>query len=146
VTKFSVSSKGINNHTSLTNLFVSFFAENYTVGFELDKKSDTWKEDMEERERKTMKNLFYKIKRAVNILLLYSDSFPLPPEDPGKYKEILRRVAVAAEERLRASHESLKEKDISFYVLINELSTSKVDELKLSLPDNTPPEWRKLFK
>ena len=47
VTKFTVSSKGITNQMSVSDIFVSFFYEDYRSGFEVDKKSEAWKEDMD---------------------------------------------------------------------------------------------------
>jgi hypothetical protein len=93
ITKFTVSSKGITNHMSVSDVFVSFFSEDYRAGFELDKKSEAWKEDMGVPERKRYKNLFAKIKRAIRMVLMHADKFPLIPDDPSKYKEVLRRTA-----------------------------------------------------
>ena len=39
ITKFTVSSKGISNQMSVSDVFVSFFYEDYRSGFELNKKS-----------------------------------------------------------------------------------------------------------
>jgi hypothetical protein len=103
ITKFTVSSKGITNHMSVSDVFVSFFYENYRAGFESDKKSEAWKEDMDAPERKRYKNLFAKIKRAIRMVLMHADDFPLIPYDPSKYKEVLRRTASGAEERIRSS-------------------------------------------
>jgi len=51
-----VSNKGVTNHMSVSDVFVSFFYEDYRAGFELDKKSKAWKEDMDTFERKKYKN------------------------------------------------------------------------------------------
>jgi hypothetical protein len=56
VTPFTVSRNGISNNMSVSDVFVSFFYEDYRAGFELDKKSEAWKEDMDAPERKQFKN------------------------------------------------------------------------------------------
>jgi len=118
ITKFTVSSKGITNRMSVSDVFVSFFYEDYRAGFELDKNSEAWKEDMDATEKKKHKNLFAKIKRAIRMVLMHADDFPLPPDDPSKYKEVLRRTTSAAEDRIRNSL-AFGEKKISFYTLTN---------------------------
>ena len=129
---------------SVSDVFVSFFYEDHRAGFELDKNSEAWKEDMEKPEKKTHKNLFGKIKRAVRFLLMHADEFPLIPDDPSKYKEVLRRSATAAEERIRNSLD-FGDKKISIYTMVN-LPNLKDLEKKLNLPANTPEDWRKFFK
>jgi hypothetical protein len=74
---------------SVSDVFVSFFSEDFRAGFELDKNSEAWKEDMDVPERKRYKNLFAKIKRAIRMVLMHADEFPLIPDDPSKYKEVL---------------------------------------------------------
>ena len=103
---------------SVSDVFVSFFYEDYRAGFELDKKSEAWKEDMDAPERKKHKNLFAKIKRAIRMVLMHADDFPLIPDDPSKYKEVLRRIASAAEERIRSSLD-FGDKKVSVYTLTN---------------------------
>ncbi|KAG7365134.1 hypothetical protein IV203_038337 [Nitzschia inconspicua] len=97
VTPFTVSAPSKNK--SASEVFVSFFYEDYRVGFELDKKSEAWKEDMDMPEKNRIRDLFGKIKYVVKIFLMHSYEFPLIPDDPTKkYKEVLRRTATAAEE------------------------------------------------
>ena len=86
--------------TSVTDATVWFFIENYPAGMALDINSDSWK-DLENTERKKLRNLFASIKRAVRMVLMHTDSYPLIPEDPSQYKEFLRRTATVAEERIR---------------------------------------------
>ena len=144
VTKFTVSSKGITNQMSVSDVFVSFFYEDYCSGFELDKKSEAWKEDMDTPERKHYKNRFAKIKRAVRMVLMHADEFPMIPDDPSNYKEVLRRTATSAEERVRSSL-NFGDKRISFYTLTNHPELKEL-EAKLNLPANTPDDWQKFFK
>jgi hypothetical protein len=143
VTPFTVSMKGFTNQKSMSDVFVSFFDEDYRAGFELDKKSEAWKEDMDAPEKKRYKNLFTKIKRAIKIALMHVDEFPLIPDDPSKYKEVLRRTATVAEERIRNSLD-YGDKKISIYTLVN-LPDIKDREKTLKLPDDTPEEMRKFF-
>ena len=123
---------------------MSFFYEDYRAGFELDKKSEAWKEDMDAFEKKKYKNLFAKIKRAIRMALMHADVFPLVPDDPSKHKEVLRRIASTAEERIRSSL-NFGDKRISVYALTN-LPEIKDLETKLNLPMNTPSDWQKFFK
>ena len=67
----------------------------------LDKTSDSWKDDMDPLEKKCHKNKFANIQRALSMVLMHTDSYPLIPEDPSQYKEFLRRTATVAEERIR---------------------------------------------
>ena len=120
---------------------MSFFYEDYRGGFEFDKKSEAWKEDMNDTEKKRYKNLFAKIKRLVRMVLMHADEFPTIPDDPSNYKEILCRAASFAEERI---HSSLGFGDtrISFYTLTNHPELKEL-EAKLKLPANTPKDWQK---
>lgn len=128
----------------MSDVFVSFFYENYRAGFELDKKSEVWQEDMDDSDKKKYKNLFARIKRAVRMVLMHADDFPLIPDDPSKYKEVLRRIAKAAEERIR-DRLDFGDKKISVYTLTN-LPQIKDMENELNLPANTPDDWQKWFK
>ena len=110
----------------------------------MDKKSEAWKEDMDITEKKRYKNLFAKIKRAVRMVLMHTDDFPLIPDNPSDYKEVLRRTASSAEERIRNSL-GFGDKRISFYMLTNHPGLKEL-EAKLNLPANTPNDWQKFFK
>ena len=99
---------------------------------------------MDVPERKHYKNLFAMIKRAVRMVLMHADEFPTIPDDPSNYKEVLRRTATPAEERIRSSL-NFGAKRISFYILTN-LPEIKELENKLNLPANTPDDWQKFFK
>ena len=142
VTPFTVSAPSKNK--SASEVFVSFFYEDYPAGFELDKKSEAWKEDMDMPEKKRFRDLFGKIKCAVKIFLMHADEFPLIPDDPTKnYKEVLRRTAAASEERIRNSL-GFEDKRITVYTLAN-LPNIKDLEKTLSLPASTPEDARKFF-
>lgn len=68
--------------------------------YALDLKSDSWN-DLDKSEKKRIRNHFANIKRAVKMVLMHADSYPSIPEDPSQYKEVTRRIATAAEERIR---------------------------------------------
>ena len=91
VIKFSVSSKGLTNQMPVADVFVSFFDKDGRTGFELDKKSDSLKEDMDALETKHCKNKFANIKRSVRFVLMHSCSYPLSPkaEDRSHCKQTL---------------------------------------------------------
>jgi hypothetical protein len=145
VIKFSISSKGLTNQTSLTDVTVAFFTDNYPAGFALDKDSDSWK-DLDLTERKKLRNHFGTIKRAVRMVLMHTDSFPPPRPDGSSesWKESLRGTATAAEQCIREDF-SFGDKTISIYKLTSH-PLMKYLEKSLKLPENTPECFRKIFK
>lgn len=138
-TRFSVSNKTLSNGATLTDTTVAFFMEDHPAGYELDKKSLAWK-DMDERVKKTLKNRFGSIKRAVKVILAHSDSYPTTTD-----RESIRRIAALAEERLRAI---FKEKALTIHKLEKLLRQPefKLMEKSLELPLDTPVEMKKFFK
>lgn len=142
VIKFSIASKGLTNQMSLTDVTVAFFSENYIAGFKLDKESENWK-DLDAQERKRLRNHFATIERAVRMVLLHSDSCPSTPEDPSKFKEAVRRIAAAAEERIR-NNPCFGDKTITIHRLKHHPDLRKF-ETSLGLPENTPENARKFF-
>ena len=74
---------------------------------------------------------------------MHTDEFPLT-DNPSKYKEVLRRTATAAEERVRSSL-GFEDRRITVYTLMN-LPNIKDIEKTLKLPSNTPDNWTKFFK
>lgn len=94
--------------------------------------------------KKHVRDLFGKVKRAVRFFLMHADKFPLIPDDPMKYKDVLRRTAIAAEEWIRSSL-GFEDKKITIYTLAN-LPNSKDIEKTLKLPPDTPSDWCKFFK
>jgi hypothetical protein len=141
--KFSISSKGLTNQMSLADVTTAFFADNYPAGFALDKASDSWS-DLDITERKRLRNQFGNIKRAVRMVLMHSDSYPLIPEDPSQYKEVIRRIATTAEERIRNDF-SFGNRNISVYKLTSHPAMKELEKT-LKLPENTPEDARKVFK
>ena len=120
----------------LTDVTTAFFAENYHAGYPLDRDSDSWN-DMNAQERK-------KLKRAVRMVLMHADSYPLVSENPSQYKEMIQRIATVAEERIR-NHFRFENKPISVYKLIDHPEMKKFEKI-LKLPDNTPEEACKFFR
>jgi hypothetical protein len=114
--KFSISSKGITKQMSLADVTTAFFVDNYPTGYALDLKSDSWR-DLDKTEQKRIRNHFGNIKRAVRMVLMHADSYPLIPEDPSQYKEVTRRIAVSAEERIRNEFGFGNKTKISIYTL-----------------------------
>jgi len=143
VIRFSVSSKGLTNQMSVADVTVAFFFDNHPVGWKLDKESDSWS-DVDISERKRLRNHFSAIKRAVRMVLMHADSYPSIPNDPLQYKESIRRIATAAEERIR-NDLCFGNRIITIYKL-NGHSEMKNLEKSLKLPENTPEEACKFFK
>ena len=57
VIKFSISSKGLTNRMSVTDVTIAFFVDNFPAGFSLDKESDSWR-DLDASEWKRLRNHF----------------------------------------------------------------------------------------
>ena len=143
VIRFSISSKALTNRMSLTDVTIAFFVDNYETGFILDKKSDMWG-DLDLSERKRLRNLFFTIKRAVRMVLMHADAYPEKPECITDYKEVVRKIAQPAEERIR-NELGFGKKTISIYKLTSHPSI-KTLEKSLKLPENTPEHANKFFK
>ena len=86
---------------------------------------------------------FSSIKQAVKFLLLFAEAFPL--EQPNRpYKEVVRSIAQAAEDKIRAA---LKTKEpLTVYSLerVEKEVRTRLEEGK-SLPSDTPSDWKKWF-
>ena len=143
VIKFTTSSKGLTNQNSVSDVFVAFFDEDYRAGYALDLNSESWKEDMDPIERKSHKNKFASIKRVVRMVLMHADSHPSMPEVPPKCKEVLRRIATAAEEHIR-NDLRFENKRISVATLTSHPMTEDLEKTP-SLPANTPEDICKFF-
>jgi len=89
-----------------------------------------WK-DMEPQEKKSIRNKFGSVKRAVKMVLMHADSYPLMPEDRSKHKAL-----------------GFEDKTISMCKLEKALKDPNMKELErtLKLPTNTPEDARKFFK
>jgi hypothetical protein len=74
---------------------------------------------------------------------MYADEFPIP-DDPSKYKEVLRRTASVAEERIRSSI-GFGDKRISVYTLTN-LSETKDIEKKVNSPGEHAQRLAKILQ
>lgn len=119
----------------------SFFVDDYRTGYALESKSPSWNE-LDTQEKKSLRNKFSTIKRAVRIVSLYADSYPLIPK-----KDVAREIAAVAEKRLRVALGFDDKTTISIYKLENQLKLPGMKELEksLKLPDNTPEDARKFF-
>ena len=92
-------------------------------------------------ERKKLRNLFNSVKRSVKMVLMHADSFPSTPDK--QFKEVLRKIATAAEERIRKDF-GFGDKPISHWMLADHPMT-KTLEKTLNLPENTPQDIRKFL-
>jgi hypothetical protein len=141
--KFSSTAQHTFKEMSVADVTFHFFCDNYPLGYILDKKSDSWNEDQKEKLR--LKNLFAKIKRAVRMVLMHADTFPWPAENQTRlqFKEAIKRIARAAEERIRDNLE-FGNKTITIYTLPNHPDMKSLEK-SLPLPANTPERVRKFF-
>ena len=69
IAAFTVSAPSKNELES--EVFVSFFCEDCLAGFDLDEKSEAWKEDVDVPEKKHIRDLFGEIKCAVKMFLMH---------------------------------------------------------------------------
>lgn len=117
----------------------AFFADNYHSGYIQETGSQHWNE-LDAQARKSIRNKFTTVKRAVKMVLLHADSYP-----ETKDKDEIRGIAIPAEKRLREALKFDGEKPLSMYRLEKELKRSNSLEKACELPDNTPDEMRKFF-
>ena len=144
VIRFSISSQCLPRSASLTESTIAFFADDYVTRYTLDTKSPSWNEK-DDREKKSLRNKFSLLKRAVRLVLLHSDSFPIKPKNPTRYKEMIREIATKAEERIRRALAFDDSAKITIYKIEKQLKLAKDLETSQQLPDNTPDEYRKFF-
>ena len=127
VTRFSTNSKSL--PTSLTELVVAFFADEYWAGFELDKKQSNWDEI-----KKSCGNKFSTVKKAVRFVLCHADSYPLKPENsPYHDKVMIPAIAKEAKKRVREAVGFDDVETVSVYKLEKKLSLPVVKEYEKSL-------------
>ena len=71
-----------------------------------------------------------------------------PTNNPTQYKDIVRGIATKAEERIREALTFNSNTTITVHKLEKELKHPVAKELSktLSLPDNTPDDYRKFIK
>lgn len=110
----------------------------------MDKESESWN-DTGQRERQRLRNLFANIKHAVRMLLMHADSHPLMPEEPSNHKEVIRRIAMAVEERIRKDF-GFDTKTVITICGVTKHETTKELKKTLKLPVNAPEDAQKFFK
>ena len=139
VIKFSINVKGLTTQAPVSEVFTAFFVDDYPLGFKLDQASDTWK-DFSVAERKSIRNNFAKLKRVVRMMLMQSNIYPASDD-----KEAIRRMALAAEEKIRNDWSFKKSKLITIHRLMSHPQLKELETKTLQLPVNTPEEARKFF-
>ena len=78
--RFSISRKGLSAYKTLSALTTAFLVEDFAAGYARDKTTADWQN---KEFREPLQKLFSKVKRAVWLVLLFSDSYPKPnfPKD-----------------------------------------------------------------
>ena len=142
VIKFSVSSKALTNLTSIADVTVAFFMDDYPTGYQRDLKDELWS-DLPMNERKKLRNLYSTIRRSVRFVLMHVDSFP-PKSSPKSWKESLRSVATIAQEQIR-ERLGFGDKVITIYKLTDHVAIRKLEK-SMKLPDDTPEDICKILK
>jgi len=150
VIRFSISCKSLPTCASLVDVTTAFFADNCYAGHALDMKSASY-DELDPQGKKSMRNKFATVKRAVRMVLLHADSYPSKPKNPSHHKDLIRGIATLAEKRLR-KHEALGFKDketVSVCKLekqLGEVPAAVKEELeKKPLPVDTPDDMCKFF-
>ena len=100
IIRFSMNSKSLPKCASLVDVNTAFFADNCYAGYVLDTKSASY-DELCPQGKKSLPNKFATIKRAVRIVLLHADSYPLKPKNASHHKDLIRGIATTAEKRLR---------------------------------------------
>ena len=144
---FHISIKKLPKLASLTDTTVAFFVDDYPGGYKKDINSPYW-EELDSQERKSLRNKFSTVKRAVRMVLLHADSYPLMPENPSQYKNVIRDIATTAEARIRETMGFDDKTIISRHKLEKQLKLPEVKkhEKTLKLPEDTPEDIRNFFK
>lgn len=141
--RFSIAVQALSKSASLTETTIAFFADDYIAGYKLDTSHPSW-EEKDPQEKRSLRNKFSLLKRVVRVMLLHSDCFPVKPENPARYKEIIRDIATKAEERIREAIGFDDRTIITIYKLEKQLKLVKLETVR-QLPDNTPDDIRKFF-
>jgi len=147
IIRFSISSKSLPKYASLADVTTAFFVDDYRAGYAFDTKSQSWNE-LDSQGKKSLRNKFATIKRAVRMVLLHADCYPVVDENhPSQYKDVIKGIVTPAEKRLREALGFDDDKTLSIYKLEKELKQPAAKELgkSLKLPDNTPDDARKFF-
>jgi len=112
----------------------------------LDAKSLSWN-DLNSQEKKSIRSKFYTMKRAAKLILMFADSYPSMPEDPTRHKEVVRRVATSACERLQDAM-GKKKKTITAGRLEKPLAKEENKNIEKNgkLPGNAPEDAQRFFE
>lgn len=141
---FSVSSKCLSTSASLAEVTTAFFVDDYRTGYDLESKSPAWNE-LDPPARKKLRNKYSLIKRAVRLVLMHADSFPLVSNNRAQHKKDVSAMTRAAEERIRIVLRFDPKSTITRSKLEKQPGLKEL-EGSLKLPDNTPGDWHKFFK
>ena len=96
--------------------------------------------------KKKLRNQFSLTKRAVRLVLMNADSFPLASSHDGRLlKKDVFAIACAAEERIRSLLRFPAKARITRSTLEKQAGLRELEQT-LKLPANTPNDWRKFFK
>ncbi|CAB9531278.1 unknown protein [Seminavis robusta] len=131
VRKFTVSSKALARHASVVDVTVLFFSDDFPAGMALEQRSDSWK-DMDEKEKKSHRNRYSSIKRAVRMVVMHMDSFPLVSD--RDFKSTLRHVVSKAIERLRTNYKISEDKTITVHTIASNSQQTPTLEKTMNLP------------
>jgi len=94
---FSVSSKCLSTSASLAEVTTAFFVDDYRTGYDLESRSPSWNK-LDPQARKKLRNKHSLTKRAVRLVLMHVDSFPLDFNNSAQHKKDVFSTARSAEE------------------------------------------------
>jgi len=138
---FSVSGKCLSTSASLAEATTAFFVDDCRTGCDLESRSPAWND----LERKKLRHKCSLTKRAVRLVLMHADSFPLASNNSAQCKKDVFSTARSAEERIRVVLRFDPKSTITRSKLEKQPGPKK-SEGTLKLPDDTPDGWCKFFK
>lgn len=139
---FSVASRSLSTRAGIAEVTVGWFMDNYILGFAEEKKSAAWKKQ-DDRERRSIRNKFNSIRRAVRMMLMHFPNYPRMNGDPKQIRQTITSLSKDAEEQIRTKF-GFGTKIITIYKL-EANSMMKEHERSMKLPEDTPDAMKKFF-
>lgn len=142
VKKFSVSANSLSRHASVVDATVLFFVDDFP-GVISEQRSDSWKDELSDKEKKSLRNRHSSVKRAVRMAMMHTESFP--SQSDRRLKHSLRKVTEKAVEKLRSNCRLPEDETITAHTAANDSGQTSGCEMTVKLPANLPVSWCEAF-